>query len=556
MESERIFIELSSLSLSRLRFLQAVGNQFKLLSGCDALEIRAFDADLQYRWHTDFGNTAKFEEVQFQTDAEGNSIPILPEGKGLEEICKDLFRKRYEPFLQYEYSLNSRYIDDAGLGVKLKDKGGEKLVRLDGAGFASALLLPFSVPENPPGLLLLYSKTKNFLEPHDIPSYEELMSSFSIALKFRRSLYALNERIKELSCLYDIGQIYQEGSDEPETLLSKIIDHIPRAFQFPESASALLSAGKLEYASANLAVTHNKLESGIILNGEKLGTLSVFYPTPESSAEPMHFLQEEQKLLDIIAQKVSLIYERIRHKQDRLAMEEQLRHADRLATVGQLGSGIAHELNDPLANILGYAQLLLKTVKEPAQVADLERIVRSSLQAREIVRKLLLFARQMPTQKSEVSLNKVITDTLDLLKSRLEQGRVILQTELSPELPSFLADASQLSQVVTNLCVNALQAMPQGGKLLVSTSYQNGIIQLEVTDSGNGIPSEELDKIFLPFYTTKPVGVGTGLGLSVVHGIIDSHQGNIAVQSKPGKGTRFTVSLPAKPKSERKGKAK
>lgn len=544
LESERIFIELSSLAPGRQSFLQAVSNQFRLLSGCAAIEIRAFDADLHYRWYTNFESTPQYDDVEYIRDGKAGWLPVLKTVSTLEEVCRDVFTRRFDPLLQYEYNLNSRYIEDTAQKIFIRSGADKREISLAGTGFGSLLLLPFTVPDNPPGLLILYGKAKRFIDNAVLPDYEDLMGSFSIALKFRRALYALNERIKELSCLYEINQIFQDGMDEPDTLLHKIVEHIPQAFQYPEAASAKLQLGKAEYLSANCVPASNRLKSDILLAEQVVGTLSVYYPEHRAGTEPMHFLPEEQQLLDIIAQKVSLIHEKIAHERDKQAMEEQLRHADRLATIGQLGSGIAHELNDPLANILGYAQLLLKTVKDPAQQADLERIVRSSLQAREIVRKLLLFARQMPTQMQDVSLNKVVADTLDLLTSRLEQGRIRLTLELGDNLPELKADSSQLTQMVTNLCVNALQAMPQGGKLNVSTQFKDDKVILEVSDTGTGISKADLEKIFLPFYTTKPVGVGTGLGLSVVHGIIDSHRGSIKVSSKPGKGSKFTVILP------------
>jgi two-component system NtrC family sensor kinase len=549
MESERIFIELSSLTLSRVHFLHSISNQFKLLSDCAALEIRAFDRELEYRWFTDFDKQTRLDEVQFISDEKSGKIPVLPDKTPMEEICRDLFRKRYDPLLQYEYGRQSVYIEDTSATVSLTSQGIRKEVDLSGTGNASILFLSFAIHDNPPGLLILYGGNKQFINKADVSAYEELMHSLSIALKFRRSLFALNERIKELSCLYEINLIFQDYADEPEILLQKIVEHIPKAFQYAQSACALIEIGKLKYTSEKYTATGNHLASFIELEGKTIGNIRVFYPEFSEAEEPMHFLPEEQKLLDIISQKVSLVYGKVVNKREKQAIEEQLLHADRLATIGQLGSGIAHELNDPLANILGYAQLLLKAVKEPSQLADLERIVRSSLHAREIVRKLLLFARQMPTRKSKVNLNKIITDTLDLLKSRLEQGKVKLETDLDPSLPMIDADPSQMTQMVTNLSVNAMQAMPQGGRIEISTKSGKNAIVLTVKDTGSGIEEELLEKIFLPFFTTKPIGVGTGLGLSVVHGIITSHNGTIEVQSKAGKGSTFTVTLPFKASS-------
>ncbi len=551
MESERLFIEFSSQPLSRIQFLHSVSNQFKLISDCDALEMRVFDQALQYRWFTNFKTKSAYDEMEFRIDEKQGRIPVLKEETALEEICLDMFQKRYDPLLQFEYSLNSRYIEDTSGKVNMARQYKNKVVDLSVTGFKAILLLPFTVQNNPPGIIILYSKKKQFINKEDVSAYEDLMHSLSISLKFRRALYALNERIKELTCLYTINQIYQDNSDEPEALVQKIVEHIPKAFQYSEVAFAVIKIGKNEFIYGKKQKTGNYISCNIELEGKNIGTISVFYPGFVDTEEPMHFLPEEQQLLDIISQKVSLIYEKITHRQDKLAMEEQLRHADRLATIGQLASGIAHELNDPLANILGYAQLLLKTVTDERQKSDLERIVRSSLHSREIVRKLLMFARQMPTQKSKIQLNKIVTDTLDLLKNRLEQNKVKLVLNLLPELPLLTVDSSQMTQLVTNLVVNALQAMQSGGKLHISTTSGENTLVMEIADTGCGIPLEELDKIFLPFYSTKPVGEGTGLGLSVVHGIVSSHNGAINVVSKPGKGSKFIIELPVSAQNQK-----
>jgi len=547
LESERKLIELSSLTISRIQFLQAISEQFRLQSGCAALEFRMADNELQYVWKTDFRGPGHGEAARFAEDTTCGIVPVMETESPLEKVCLDVFRRRYDPITHSEYDLPYRYVEDTRHLINLPGLGSGIQADLSGCGYASMLLLPFEVEANPPGLLIIYAQTREFVPKEDLPAYADLMHSLSIAIKFRRSFYALNERIKELTCLYDINQAFQEGTGNPDELMQKIVEYIPPAFQYPASASAIINVNETEYTSGRDAGQGNFLSSSMQTESRQSVRVRVFYPQQDTAGMPLHFLPEEQKLLDLIAQKIALVQDKLYQDRQLKAVEEQLRHADRLATIGQLGSGIAHELNDPLANILGYAQLLLKTVREPSVAADLERIVRSSLQAREIVRKLLLFARQMPTRLSRVSLNKVIADTLDLLKSRLEYGKVQTFTDLQPDLPELEADPSQLTQLVTNLCVNALQAMPEGGKLNLKTALEQDKIVLQVSDTGVGIAPEEQAKIFLPFYTTKPVGEGTGLGLSVVHGIVESHQGTISVQSKPGRGSRFCVILPVRP---------
>jgi signal transduction histidine kinase len=549
LESERTFLEVSGSGLSRIQFLQFISNQLQKLSGCDAVEMRAVDGELQYRWFTDFKLFKDFAEVQYISNDKYGTIPVRCKSSALEEICHDLFLLRFDPILHYQFSLSNRYITDTSSRINLTALKREITELTAETEYGSILFLPFMVQDNPPGLIMLYSKKKHFINTDEIPAYENLMHTYSIALKFRRTMHALNERIKELTCLYDINGIYENNKSES---YAKIVQHIPAAFQYADVTSACIRISKREYHSDGFSQTDNHLKSNIVVGNKVIGSLAVYYPELKNAVEPMHFLPEEQRLLDMIAQKISMIIDSINLENNRLEMEEQLRHADRLATIGQLASGIAHELNDPLANILGYAQLLLKTIKQPEQVSDLERIVRSSLNAREIVRKLLMFARQMPTMKSRIHLNKIITDSLDLLKSRLEQGKVQVKLKLASNLPAFTADPSQITQLITNLSVNAMQAMPQGGTITIITSLADQDIRLEMADTGIGISEEALSKIFMPFYTTKPVGIGTGLGLSVVHGIVISHHGKISVQSQLDQGSTFIVTLPVSAKQPTK----
>jgi signal transduction histidine kinase len=259
-------------------------------------------------------------------------------------------------------------------------------------------------------------------------------------------------------------------------------------------------------------------------------------------------LKEERNLIDTLATQLALIVERKQAEEEKARLQEQLRHSDRLATIGQLTAGVAHELNEPLGNILGFAQLAKKYPQLPDQVSkDLEKIVTASLHSREVIKKLMLFSRQMPTKKVKVNLNNLVEQGLYFLSSRCAKADIKLERILSPEVPEITADPSQLYQVLVNLVVNSIQAMPQGGRLTIRTLSENDHVLLMVEDTGIGMSPEILAKIFLPFFTTKDINEGTGLGLAVVHGIVTSHSGKIKVESEVGKGSRFTVILPVKP---------
>jgi signal transduction histidine kinase len=226
-------------------------------------------------------------------------------------------------------------------------------------------------------------------------------------------------------------------------------------------------------------------------------------------------------------------------------LEAALRHADRLATIGQEAAAFVHELSEPLATILGFTQLALKAEHLPPGVAsDLGRVVDAALHAREIVRRLMLFARPVPSLQTAVDLDLVVEEALAFVAPRCARQGVRLVRESAGGLPPVTADPAQLQQVLVNLTVNALQAMPAGGLLTVRTAAGDRHVSLVVEDSGTGMSDDVRERIFEPFFTTRAPEGGTGLGLTVVRAIVGAHDGEIAVESRPGRGSRFEVRLP------------
>jgi two-component system NtrC family sensor kinase len=228
------------------------------------------------------------------------------------------------------------------------------------------------------------------------------------------------------------------------------------------------------------------------------------------------------------------------------ATRQQIGRSEQLASVGRLAAGVAHEINNPLTGVLAFADLLREKENMDAQDReDLELIIRETKRAREIVKGLLDFARETPQVKTQVDINDLTRQTLKLLGKRDAFQGIYLLEELAEGLPLVHGDKNQLQQVLVNLSLNACEAMPGGGTLVVSTSCAKDHVVLKVSDTGCGIKKDHLDKIFEPFFTTKPVGKGTGLGLSVTYGIVQQHGGTLEVESDEGKGTTFTVILPA-----------
>ena len=229
--------------------------------------------------------------------------------------------------------------------------------------------------------------------------------------------------------------------------------------------------------------------------------------------------------------------------------ENRLVQAAKLAAVGEMAAGIAHELNNPLTSVTGFAELALEAIPQESQTRkDLEIVMREAIRARDVVRRLLDFARQSESTRERTSLNEVIEDVVALSRHLIQTSGVDLQLELEQDLPWVLADSNQMKQVLVNLVHNALQAMPAGGEMLITTqsAFRAGRdwVRVSVCDTGVGIPRLDQSRIFEPFYTTKGEQGGTGLGLSVTYGIVTDHGGQIDVESEPGAGSKFTVWLP------------
>jgi signal transduction histidine kinase len=341
----------------------------------------------------------------------------------------------------------------------------------------------------------------------------------------------------------------QLATQQPEAPLGEVLqgiaELIPPAWQFPDITCGQVVLDDQVYATVGFRQTSFRQAADIIVRGVCRGRIEVVYLERRPKLYEGPFLQEERNLIDALAREVSGIVERYQTRLEKAELEEQLRHADRLATLGQLAAGVAHELNEPLGNILGFAQLAQKVSNLPDVVrGDLEKIVIACLHSREIINKLKFFARQMPVQRKETDLNEIISERLFFIESRCAKHGIEIIRQLDSSLPIILADPSQLHQLLINLMVNAVQAMPAGGRLILRTEAVNNRVQLTVEDTGIGIPEDILSKIFLPFFTTKDADQGTGLGLSVVDDIVKSHGGEIRAASKPGKGTTFTVMLP------------
>ncbi len=228
---------------------------------------------------------------------------------------------------------------------------------------------------------------------------------------------------------------------------------------------------------------------------------------------------------------------------------EGLIQTEKLSSLGQLAASIAHEVNNPLAGVLVYTQLLAKKIagdnfSRDTALGYLSKMESELTRSTKLIRNLLDFARQSPPSLRSVSINDVVDKALEIATHSAELQDIEVIRELGPSLPNIMADFDQLQQVCTNLILNAVQAMLEGGKLTLRTSFGDGWLKVQVEDSGCGISQENMRKLFTPFFTTKEKGKGVGLGLAVSHGIIQRHQGRMEVQSEEGEGSTFIIYLP------------
>lgn len=356
----------------------------------------------------------------------------------------------------------------------------------------------------------------------------------------------LNERIKELECLYAITQLSIKNSHLPlEQTLVESIPIIQKAWQFPNITEVCITYDSFKPKSKKFDQGVQFQKSALTLNDENVGSLTIAYTVKKKEEFEGPFLKEERALIDKLALELSSIIERYENKKEKVILERKLRHSDRLATLGELIAGIAHEMNEPLGSILGFAQLIESENRDNEQLLkDVSKIIKASLHSREVIRKLMMFSKFDEKENGTMNINDTLKNGLYLLENRCAKENIKIVKILDDHLPDIYANETQLKQVIVNLMVNAIHALPNGGQLILQTSFDAQGCYLIIQDDGVGIAENHIRKIFDPFFTTKEVNTSTGLGLSVVHGIIDSMKGTISVESHLGVGTRFEIFIP------------
>lgn len=530
-------------AIKKKDFLHDFYRMFCETAECDFSEFWFKMGDRQYYSHYNCESDSPFIFDTFPGNQ--NFADRYIENKRFARLCKDILEgnvvKSTPNYTQHgSFFANNVRADFPELDfVYINQNNG---LRCD---FNSIGIIPIDGEKKKGGLLLLLSSEAEYFSLEQIELFENITENFVIALDYMDTQFRCRERVKELTCLYGISKISEKHNLSLDVMLKRIVKLLPPSWQYPEIASARIVLDGKYYTTPDFSLSKIKKSSDIVINNQQRGFVELTYPEDEFEEGEEPFLKEEQPLMNLIARQIAHIVEKKEAEKEKEKLHRQLRHADRLATIGQLSAGVAHELNEPLLNILGFAQLIQEDgdLKEQAD-RDIAKIITESMHAREVVRKLMLFSRQMPPQKKKVDLNGVVEKGLYFLESRCQKHGIDLTRWLSDDPLEVVADPSQLHQVLVNLVVNAIQAMPDGGELIITTKASDDSAVLIVEDTGMGMTEEIQKQIFIPFFTTKDVNEGTGLGLPVVHGIITSHNGKIHVESQPGKGTTFEVTLP------------
>ena len=524
-------LQVPTRGVPRAAFLRAVSQVVLRHTGADHLELWVSGAGLGYRWCVEGGTPLRCSL---------HSLPLLEQDK------------EGKPPSPMRQALAAAGLEEGAPNLLPTPSGGWLESAAPEREAASPRgFFPFAIDGSSHGVLVLVSSSGGFCELEGVARCEALVEVLGVTMTNRMTQSALTERVKELTCMYRMAQLAAQAGRPLEDTIAEVVGLLPPAWQFPEITSARITIDQHVFVSRGFCEGPYRMAADVVVRGERCGMVEVYYTQrfvngdDSDVLDEAPFLAEERHLIDGVAFELASIIERKQADEERDRLEQQIRRADRLATIGQLAAGVAHELNEPLGNILGFAQLAQKEAALPLQVhTDIERIVTASLYAREVIKKLMFFARQTPSRKTDLQLDQVVDDAVALLQPRCTKDEVVIVRRRAADLPPVLGDSAQLQQVVINLMVNAIQAMPSGGTLTLSTDRYGAAVRLQVEDTGVGMPASVVDRAFMPFFTTKEVGQGTGLGLSVVHGIVTSHGGSVAVESIEGRGTRFEVCFP------------
>lgn len=353
----------------------------------------------------------------------------------------------------------------------------------------------------------------------------------------------LQERIKEQRCLYKIVKLLLAGGSADQ-ILQHLMLAVKEGWRFCDEAIVELHVNTIYMLSDPLPNETICQQSRINLSETTNSYIKIHYDAAKYKQQD--FLEGEQDLLQAVASQIALFYENQLVKEQIAQLQSDLRRVDRLSILGEITAGIAHELNTPLGNILGFAELIKTRSTDKQIIQDIDKVINASIFSREIVKKLMFFSCEMPYNAKSIAIIPIVDQALKFLEPNFAKAGLTYHFEFKNKDLQAQIDNVQFTQVLFNLLVNAIYVSPMGSQISIVIDNNDQFYFIEIADEGIGIPQSIQERIFEPFFTTKPFGEGTGLGLSVVHGIIKSHRGEITFFANQPKGTVFRITLPIK----------
>ena len=404
----------------------------------------------------------------------------------------------------------------------------------------------------PKGVINMSHSRKNFFNPRQVDVLSLLSLIVGILIEFAEEEERLEAKVRERT------QELEEMKSYFEEILNSASDLILTVERDGRIAFANKSIEDFGFDIRELRGKPYALLTGIPLNRGRLNSLlkEGLLMLEVEIETPLRGVRRFSCNLSTIRKGRRILYFLVvaRDVTEKRKVEQTMRFMERLATLGEIAAGIAHEINNRLVPVVGYAEMLMGRAGDERERRMLKMIHDSAIGCKSIVQSLLEFAREKEPRKVPTDLNQLVEKTLSLFLYKLGGRGVKCVKRLTPTIPPVAVDPHQIEQVLINLINNAIHAMKGGGTLTVSTGYGEGAVTVKVEDTGCGIPPHILNRIFDPFFTTKEPGKGTGLGLSVSYGIVRSHGGTIEVKSEVGRGTTFTITLPLGHSEEVDGK--
>jgi signal transduction histidine kinase len=361
-------------------------------------------------------------------------------------------------------------------------------------------------------------------------------------MKFAPTEEKLKERVKELTCLFEISKLISRSENINEITLKKIISSIKKAWRFNKDATVEIQIEGYNLLTSKISKKSIFQISYIRGKDFKTGFIKVHYPAHMYTKKS--FLKDEKKLLNNAAFEIANYIDKFKNIEKEARLIRTTERLGRLSILGEMTAGIAHELNTPLGNILGFAELIKEQNTNDEIDSDLEIVINSVIYCREIVKKLMFFSCEIPQQLKPEKIKPIITFVFSFLKQNFQQKNI--KSELVFKNDDIIArvDSVQITQVLFNLLINAINASPEKSRIRTIVENDDNDLIITIEDHGVGIPDEIKQNIFEPFFTTKAMNEGLGLGLSVVHGIIKNHNGKISIKDNIPNGIIFTVQIP------------